>query len=54
VKAFVVGEFDTQALKAFCRSQLAAYKYPRIIERVLALPKGNKGQILRRVLKDSK
>ncbi len=53
VKAFVVGDVDPNALRVFSRSQLAAYKYPRIIEIVTELPKGTKGQVLRRALRVS-
>jgi long-chain acyl-CoA synthetase len=35
---------------AFCKERLAAYKYPRIIEFVEALPKGPTGKILKRQL----
>lgn len=51
IKAFIVGDVDTDALLSFCRKQLAAYKYPRLFEVVEALPKGTKGQVLRRRLK---
>jgi len=51
IKAFVVGDVDTDALLAYCRGQLAAYKYPRVIEVVGSLPKGTKGQVLRRQLR---
>ncbi|MEM9459312.1 MAG: long-chain fatty acid--CoA ligase [Myxococcota bacterium] len=37
---------------AYCKEQLAAYKYPRIIEFRDALPKGATGKILKRVLRD--
>lgn len=51
IKAFVVGDVDVDALQVFCRKHLASYKYPRIIEIVESLPKGTKGQILRRALR---
>lgn len=36
----------------YCKQQLAAYKYPRIVEFRDALPKGATGKILKRVLRD--
>ncbi|MDA0709526.1 MAG: AMP-binding protein [bacterium] len=53
IKAFVVGQVDVDLLKRFARDHLAAYKYPRIIELVASLPKGSKGQVLRRELRKS-
>jgi long-chain acyl-CoA synthetase len=38
-------------LLAWCKERLAAYKYPRLIELVDALPKGPTGKILKRELK---
>lgn len=51
IKAYIVGDFEVDALLHFCQQELAAYKYPRIVEKVAELPKGHKGQILRRKLK---
>jgi len=39
------------AIKAFCKERLAAYKYPRTVEIVDALPKGPTGKILKRELR---
>jgi long-chain acyl-CoA synthetase len=36
---------------AFCKERLAAYKYPRIVEFLEALPKGPTGKILKRELR---
>ncbi len=56
VKAYVVVQpgaaCDVDALTAFCRERLAAYKVPRIFEFREALPKSAVGKILRRVLVD--
>ena len=41
-------------LKAFCKERLAAYKYPRMVEILEALPKGPTGKILKRELRDEK
>ncbi|MFT4126463.1 MAG: AMP-binding protein [Gordonia sp. (in: high G+C Gram-positive bacteria)] len=41
-------------LIAFCREQLAAYKYPRTVEVVDDLPKTVTGKILRRALRDER
>ena len=41
-------EADPEELKAFVRDRLAAYKYPRSVWLVDALPKGPTGKILRR------
>jgi long-chain acyl-CoA synthetase len=38
-------------ITAWCKERLAAYKYPRIVEFVDALPKGPTGKILKRELK---
>lgn len=37
----------------FCKVKLAAYKYPRVVEIVEALPKGPTGKILKRMLRNS-
>jgi long-chain acyl-CoA synthetase len=56
VKAYVSlrpGEHvDADALIAFCRERMAAYKYPRRIEFVDELPRTASGKILRRLLRD--
>jgi long-chain acyl-CoA synthetase len=55
VKAVIALKVGTSAtpddLIAWCRERLAAYKYPRIVEFVDALPKGPTGKILKRELK---
>ena len=58
-KAFVVpkpgvevGPDLVQALKAFTKTRLAPYKYPRLIDFVDALPKTATGKIRRHVLRD--
>jgi long-chain acyl-CoA synthetase len=55
VKAFVVrkpgAEITADALIAWCREQMAAYKYPREIEFRDALPISATGKILKRELK---
>ena len=35
----------------YCKEKLAAYKYPRIVEIIAALPKGPTGKILKRELR---
>jgi long-chain acyl-CoA synthetase len=57
VKAFVSLKEDaetvtTDELIDYCKSQMAAYKYPRSIEVVDELPKTTTGKILRRELRD--
>jgi long-chain acyl-CoA synthetase len=56
VKAFVVlkpGHVETpDALVAWCRERMAAYKYPRIVDVVEALPMTATGKILKRALRD--
>jgi long-chain acyl-CoA synthetase len=56
VKAFVSlkpgQELDADALIAFCKERLAAYKYPRQVEFVDELPKTASGKVLRRELRD--
>ena len=51
VKAYVVPQtgvtVDVDALKAWCKDQMAAYKYPRVIEVIDALPLGPTGKILK-------
>jgi long-chain acyl-CoA synthetase len=54
VKAVIVRKPDQSLTEkdviAFCRERLAAYKYPRIVEFLSALPKGPTGKILKREL----
>jgi benzoate-CoA ligase len=59
-KAFVVlrtgfaeNEETAESLKAFVKSRLAVYKYPRWIEFASSLPKNDRGKIDRRSLKTS-
>jgi long-chain acyl-CoA synthetase len=55
VKAVVAlkpgGAATADELIAFCKERLAAYKYPRVVEVVAALPKGPTGKILKRELR---
>jgi len=54
VKAVVVSRDPTlsrDALVAWCKERLAAYKYPRLVEFVESLPKGPTGKILKRELR---
>ncbi|MFP6562656.1 AMP-binding protein [Paraburkholderia sp. B3] len=55
VKVFVVAcpnaVLNEDAVIAYCRSQLAAYKVPRLVSFVEALPKSTVGKILRRELR---
>jgi long-chain acyl-CoA synthetase len=54
VKAYVVRrpgvDVSTEALDAFCRERLAAYKVPRVYEFRESLPKSAVGKVLRRLL----
>jgi len=58
VKAVVVlrpdwrGRIDAQSIIDWCRENMAAYKYPRIVEFVDALPKSGAGKIMWRELQD--
>jgi fatty-acyl-CoA synthase len=58
VKAVVVprsewrGRIDAQAIIDWCRENMAAYKCPRIVEFVEALPKSGAGKIMWRELQD--
>jgi long-chain acyl-CoA synthetase len=55
IKAIVVAKpetgLDQQAVIAWCKQRLAAYKYPRIVEFSEGLPKGSTGKILKRELR---
>jgi long-chain acyl-CoA synthetase len=55
VKAFVSlrdgYSVDTDALIAFCRERMAAYKYPRYLEIVDEIPKTATGKVIRRALR---
>lgn len=55
VKAVVslnIGQTTTsEALTICCKGQLAAYKYPRVIDIIEELPKNAAGKILRRELR---
>jgi benzoate-CoA ligase len=52
-KEFSAGEELIEAMKAFVKSHLALYKYPRWIEFVDSLPKNDRGKIDRKKLKAS-
>ncbi|MBU3004239.1 AMP-binding protein [Paraglaciecola arctica] len=56
VKAYIVSEngekIDTEALLEHCRERLAAYKIPKLVELIAALPKSPVGKILRKDLKE--
>lgn len=55
VVAYVVSansDLTADALQAFCRESLAAYKVPKDIQFVDELPKSNVGKVLRRALRD--
>jgi len=55
VMLFVVpkdASVSTDAVMAYCKTQLAGYKTPRVIQFRDALPKTNVGKILRRQLRD--
>ncbi len=53
VVAFKAGKTASEEeLIAFCKERLAAYKYPRLVSIVEALPKGPTGKILKRELRD--
>jgi long-chain acyl-CoA synthetase len=43
---------DAESIIAFARTRLAAFKVPKSIEFVAALPRGPSGKILRRILRD--
>ena len=55
VKAFVVKKpgatLTEDELRAWCKEQFAAYKYPRLIEFRSELPTGATGKILKRALR---
>jgi len=52
VVAFKEGQSATpEEIIAYCKERLAAYKYPRIVEIMDALPKGPTGKILKRELR---
>ncbi|VFU07337.1 AMP-binding protein [Methylocella tundrae] len=54
VKAFIVRSdesLDAETVRAFCKTQLAAYKTPKIVAFRDDLPKSNVGKILRRNLR---
>lgn len=57
VKAFVTlkdgHQISEEEIIAFCRERLAAYKYPRHVEILSAMPKGPSGKILKKRLRDS-
>ena len=44
-------EVDAEGIIAYCKERLAAYKYPRVVEFMDALPKGPTGKILKRELR---
>ncbi|MFT4626722.1 MAG: malonyl-CoA/methylmalonyl-CoA synthetase [Myxococcota bacterium] len=48
----VYGSVDPNALAAWCRERLAAYKCPRAFHFVLELPRNNMGKVTKQVLRD--
>jgi long-chain acyl-CoA synthetase len=56
VKLFVVkapgASLTSEELVAFCRKEMTAYKVPKIVRFIDALPKSAVGKILRRELRD--
>jgi long-chain acyl-CoA synthetase len=56
IKAFIIKSADeaitADELGAWCKAEMAAYKYPRIIEFVESLPMTATGKILKRELKN--
>jgi long-chain acyl-CoA synthetase len=56
VKLFVVkapnASLTAEDLVTYCRKEMTAYKTPRIVQFIDALPKSNVGKILRRELRD--
>lgn len=58
VKAYVVlkpeyeGKVTAEEIIAWCKDKMAAYKYPRLVEFVSALPKSGAGKIMWRVLQE--
>ncbi|HSP58438.1 MAG TPA: AMP-binding protein, partial [Halomonas sp.] len=55
IKLFVVARdetLDAEAVRAWCKKELAGYKVPRLIEFRSELPKTNVGKVLRRQLRD--
>jgi long-chain acyl-CoA synthetase len=56
VAAFIVRQAETGAteedIEIFCRERMAAYKVPRIVAFVEAIPKSPTGKILKRVLRE--
>ena len=54
VKAFIVradASLDAEAVRAYCKTQLAAYKVPKFVAFRDDLPKSNVGKILRKDLR---
>ena len=47
-------EVTPEEIKGFARTQLAAYKYPRVVEIVDDLPKTTSGKIMRRMLQPAR
>ncbi|MBS9403923.1 AMP-binding protein [Halomonas sp. TRM85114] len=55
IKLFVVARdetLDAEAVRAWCKKELAGYKVPKLIEFRSELPKTNVGKVLRRQLRD--
>jgi long-chain acyl-CoA synthetase len=56
VKLFVVkapgATLSVEDVTAFCRKEMTAYKVPKIVRFIDALPKSTVGKILRRELRD--
>ncbi|SFU35581.1 AMP-binding protein [Halomonas korlensis] len=55
IKLFVVARdetLDAEAIRAWCKKELAGYKVPKLVEFRSELPKTNVGKVLRRQLRD--
>ncbi|MGB9846793.1 MAG: AMP-binding enzyme, partial [Desulfotomaculales bacterium] len=46
------GKVTAEEIIAWCKDKMAAYKYPRLVEFVSALPKSGAGKIMWRVLQE--
>ena len=48
--AFVVGKVEPEAVKRYCKDQLASYKVPKRVEILDELPRTSTGKVLKREL----
>ena len=53
LRAAFKGQVSEQEIIAWCKDNMAAYKYPRVVQFVDALPKSGSGKVMWRALQEA-